>query len=76
MPTTILLSRPDLKTQGHLCEDHSFIIQCFRDLLPKHLGTFNHYVDRILLFFAPTPPLHGQFLYPERGQKSTFFDPY
>ena len=21
------------------------------------------------------PPLHGQFLYPERGQKQTFFDP-
>ena len=22
-----------------------------------------------------TPPLRGQFLYPERGQKQTFFDP-
>ena len=34
-------------------------------------GAFNNYVDRIL----PTPPpLHGQFSYPERGQKQTFFD--
>ena len=37
-------------------------------------GAFNNYVDRILLFFDP-PPLRGQFLYPERGQKQTFFDP-
>ena len=22
------------------------------------------------------PPLHGRFLYPERGQKQTFFDPF
>ena len=29
--------------------------------------------DRILPFFDP--PLPGQFLYPERGQKQTFFDP-
>ena len=29
---------------------------------------FNNYVDRIL-------PLRGQVLYPERGQKQTFFDP-
>ena len=26
-----------------------------------------------MAFFEP-PPLHGQFLYPERGQKQTFFD--
>jgi hypothetical protein len=27
-------------------------------------------------FFDPTPlPLHGQFLYPERGHKLSFFDP-
>ena len=32
-------------------------------------------MDRILTFFAPPPPLRGQFLYPERGQKLTFFDP-
>ena len=37
-------------------------------------GSFNNYVDRILPFFDP-PPLRGQFLYPERGQKQTFFDP-
>ena len=38
------------------------------------MGSFNNYVDRILPFFDPTP-LRGQFLYPERGQKQTFFDP-
>ena len=39
-------------------------------------GTFNNYVDRILPFFDPPPHLlSGQFLYPERGQKQTFFDP-
>ena len=28
------------------------------------------------IFFDPPPPLlRGQFLYPERGQKQTFFDP-
>ena len=37
-------------------------------------GAFKNYVDRILPFFDP-PPLRGQFLYPERGQKQTFFDP-
>jgi hypothetical protein len=37
-------------------------------------GSFNNYVDRILPFFDP-PPLRGHFLYPERGQKQTFFDP-
>ena len=36
-------------------------------------GPFSNYVDTILLFFDP--PLRGQFLYPERGQKQTFFDP-
>ncbi len=25
--------------------------------------------------FLPPPPLRGQFLYPKRGQKQTFFDP-
>ena len=30
-------------------------------------------MDRILPFFDP--PLRGQFLYLERGQKHTFFDP-
>ena len=25
--------------------------------------------------FLTLPPLRGQFLYPERGQKQTFFDP-
>ena len=40
-----------------------------------HKGAFNNYVDRILPFFDP-PPLRGQFLYPERGQKQTFFDPF
>ena len=25
--------------------------------------------------FCPPPPLGGQFLYPERGQKQTFIDP-
>ena len=38
------------------------------------LWAFNNYVDRILPFFDPRP-LCGQFLYPERGQKQTFFDP-
>ena len=38
------------------------------------LGAFNNYGDKIFSFFAP-PPLRGQFLYPERGQKQTFFDP-
>ena len=37
-------------------------------------GAFNNYVDKILPFYAPSPLL-GQFLYPERGQKQTFFDP-
>ena len=37
-------------------------------------GSFNNYVDRILPFFDH-PTLHRQFLYPERGQKQTFFDP-
>ena len=41
-------------------------------MLPK--GAFNNYVDRILPFFVPSPPLRGQFLYPELGQKLTFFD--
>ena len=31
-------------------------------------------MDRVLPFFDP-PLLRGQFLYPERGQKQTFFDP-
>jgi hypothetical protein len=26
-------------------------------------------------FLPPPPPLRGQFLYPERGQKKTIFDP-
>ena len=39
-----------------------------------NLGAFNNYVDRILSFFDP-PPLRGQFLYPERGQRQNFFDP-
>jgi hypothetical protein len=26
-------------------------------------------------FFDPPPPMRGQFLYPECGQKPTFFDP-
>ena len=41
-------------------------------------GAFNNYVDRILPFIAPPPArpaLRGQFLYPERGEKQTFFDP-
>ena len=25
-------------------------------------------------FLTPSPPLRGQFLYPERGQKQTFYD--
>ena len=36
--------------------------------------SFNSYVDRILPFFDP-PPLRALFLYPEGGQKQTFFDP-
>ena len=31
-------------------------------------------MDRILPFLTP-PPLQGQFLCPERGQKQTVFDP-
>ena len=38
-------------------------------------GSFNNYVDRILTFFDH-PHLRGQFLYPEREQKQTFFDPF
>ena len=34
---------------------------------------FNNYGDIILPFFDP-PPLRGQFLYPERGLKQTFFE--
>ena len=37
-------------------------------------GAFINYVDRILPFLTPLS-LPGQFLYPERGQKQTFFDP-
>ena len=37
-------------------------------------GAFNNYVNRILSFDDPRGPLRGQFLYPERGQKQTFFD--
>ena len=38
-------------------------------------GSFNNYVDRSLSFFDTPTPLRGQFLYPEHGQKWTFFDP-
>ena len=44
--------------------------------IPK--GAFNNHVDRILPFFdplSPLPPVRGQFLYHERGQKQIFFDP-
>ena len=41
----------------------------------RNKGAFNNYVDRILPFFDLPPFLDGQFLYPERGQKQTFFDP-
>ena len=42
----------------------------------QNMGSFNNYVDRILpLFDPPQPPLRGQFSYPKRGQKQTFFDP-
>ena len=37
-------------------------------------GVIQQQVDRILPFFDP-PPLRGQFLYPERGQKQTFLTP-
>ena len=36
-------------------------------------GAFNNYMDRTLPFL--TLPLRGQFSYPKRGQKQTFFDP-
>ena len=39
---------------------------CKMSKLPK--GAFNNYVDRFC-HFLPPPPLRGQFLYPERGQK-------
>ena len=35
----------------------------------------NNNVDLILPLFDPSPLLCGQFLYPECGQKHTFFDP-
>ena len=38
------------------------------------LGVIQQLRGQNLPFFAPTP-LCGQFLYPERGQKQTFFDP-
>ena len=44
-------------------------------LFSSHMRTFNNYADRILPFFDPPPFLSGQFLYPARGQKKTFFDP-
>ena len=37
-------------------------------------GSLNNYVDRILSFLTPCPPA-WTVLYPERGQKLTFFDP-
>ena len=37
-------------------------------------GAFTNYVDRICHFLTP-PYLRGLFLYPECGQKQTFFDP-
>ena len=43
-------------------------------MMISYKGAFNNYVDRILPFFDPFP-LSGQFLYPERGQKQTFFGP-
>ena len=45
--------------------------------LESNMGSFSNYVDRILQFFYPTPHPHllGQFLYPLRGQKQTYFDP-
>ena len=51
---------------------NQYLVLCHR----RHRlwGSFNNYVDRILPFFDPTP-LRGQFLYPEHGQKQTFFDP-
>ena len=39
-----------------------------------HMGSFNNYVDRNLPFVDP-PSLRGHFVYPERGQKPTIFDP-
>ena len=53
------------------------VIHCSMPPLPVprkvDLGGIENYVDKNLPFFDP--PLHGQFLYSERGQKQTFFDP-
>ena len=39
----------------------------------KYLGIIQQLRGQNFAIFWP--PLHGQFLYPERGQKQTFFDP-
>ena len=38
------------------------------------LGVIQQLRGQNFAIFRP-PPLRGQFLYPERGQKQTFFDP-
>ena len=43
--------------------------------VPQYKGAFNNYGYRILPIFDTPSPLHGHFLYPERGQKQIFFDP-
>ena len=39
-----------------------------------YLGGIQQLRGQNFVIFWP-PPLRGQFLYPERGQKQTFFDP-
>ena len=38
------------------------------------LGVIQQLRGQNFAIFCPPGPLHGQFLYPERGQKQTFFD--
>ena len=44
-----------------------------RNKLP--LGAIQQLRGQNFAIFLPPPPLRGQFLYPERGQKQTFFAP-
>ena len=54
----------------------SWRVETKLDQIVSCKGSFNNYVDRILQFFAPPPPLlRGQFLYPKRGRKQTFLTP-
>ena len=69
------LTRRSTSWLACVCVDTSKILEItYYECCSK--GSFNNYVDRILPFFDPPPtPAWRQFLYPEHGQKQTFFDP-